>query len=143
MIIDVELGLYKCSRCRQIFWKDEMCSGGYYEYCKLCHNQNERERRSRNRTKQRDYERSYYASNPEPAKERAIRNRANNPEKAAANDSLNYAIRAGKISRQPCVICGSSNSQGHHENYDKPLEVVWLCAECHRKLHYNLLQEEE
>jgi hypothetical protein len=34
-----------------------------------------------------------------------------------------------------CVKCGDENSQMHHEDYDKPLEVIWVCRPCHLKLH--------
>jgi hypothetical protein len=44
-------------------------------------------------------------------------------------------IRAGRLVRLPCVVCGEAKSQGHHEDYDKPLEVVWLCGEHHASRH--------
>jgi hypothetical protein len=38
--------------------------------------------------------------------------------------------------RHRCKYCGSSrNVDAHHEDYDKPLEVTWLCRSCHAKLH--------
>jgi len=47
------------------------------------------------------------------------------------------AIRTGKIEKpRTCSKCGSpSRIEGHHERYDKPLEVLWLCRTCHRALH--------
>lgn len=45
------------------------------------------------------------------------------------------AVASGKIKKQPCVKCGEVVVQGHHEDYNKPLEVIWLCAEHHRILH--------
>ena len=41
----------------------------------------------------------------------------------------------GTILQQPCALCGNENSQRHHPDYNKPLLIVWLCADCHRKLH--------
>jgi hypothetical protein len=58
-----------------------------------------------------------------------------NPRKRAAHTLLNNAIRAGKIVKMPCEVCGSPRSQGHHENYDEPLVVVWLCAKHHSARH--------
>ena len=37
-----------------------------------------------------------------------------------------------------CEICGKAcKPHGHHEDYDKPLEVIWACPVCHRKIHSN------
>lgn len=47
---------------------------------------------------------------------------------------------SGKIKRpKKCCVC-SSNKRicGHHSNYNKYLEVIWLCASCHMKLHSQL-----
>jgi len=41
----------------------------------------------------------------------------------------------GKIKKENCKICGSPNSQMHHEDYNKPLQVIWLCRKHHLELH--------
>lgn len=56
-------------------------------------------------------------------------------EKVRARKALNHAVAAGRIVPQPCEKCGAEPAQGHHEDYSKPLEVEWLCAGCHSKLH--------
>lgn len=45
------------------------------------------------------------------------------------------AIRLGLMSRQPCQVCGLPNAEGHHEDYTKPLDVMWLCPTHHYKRH--------
>ena len=50
------------------------------------------------------------------------------PEKVKAREILNKAVREGKIIRGCCIVCKKPKAQGHHENYKKPLEVIWLCA---------------
>jgi len=56
--------------------------------------------------------------------------------KVAATRLLNHAVRYGYIERGPCEECGSiKNIEGHHENYDKALEVVWLCRMHHTRRH--------
>lgn len=35
-----------------------------------------------------------------------------------------------------CQACGKGGFiQAHHQNYNKPTEVLWLCSSCHKKLH--------
>jgi len=58
-----------------------------------------------------------------------------NPEKIKAKNQLNWAVKSGKVEKEPCEICGDSKSQGHHDDYNKPSEVRWLCALCHTHLH--------
>jgi hypothetical protein len=38
------------------------------------------------------------------------------------------ALEAGELARQPCVICGALKVLPHHENYDDPLAITWLCS---------------
>jgi len=45
------------------------------------------------------------------------------------------AQKRGQLLKQPCEKCGEADSQKHHEDYSKPLEVRWLCARCHRVEH--------
>lgn len=49
-----------------------------------------------------------------------------------------HAIRAGKLARQPCQACDHEDTHAHHETYDNPMEVVWLCPDCHVMRHSNL-----
>lgn len=55
--------------------------------------------------------------------------------KRAAQFTARGAIRAGRLIRQPCEICGRTPADGHHDDYAKPLEVRWLCAIHHRWEH--------
>lgn len=77
-----------------------------------------------------------YRTDPEyRAQVRAKLQASKTPEKNHARRYLGRAISNGKIQRQPCA-CGNPRSHGHHEDYSKPLDVIWLCASCHSKLHY-------
>lgn len=65
----------------------------------------------------------------------SVWSRTRYPEKYKARYLLNNAIASGKVIKQPCIDCGNKKSHGHHEDYSKPLEVVWLCNVCHVKHH--------
>lgn len=58
--------------------------------------------------------------------------------KFLARQKLGYAVKAGKIVRSGCVECGSLDSDGHHDDYSKPLKVIWLCPEHHKQRHVKL-----
>lgn len=61
---------------------------------------------------------------------------ANNPEKYAAHTLVNNAVRSGKIAKpNNCDRCGvESRLHGHHKDYSKALEVMWLCPLCHKEV---------
>ena len=63
------------------------------------------------------------------------RYRAENPKKYAAHTALNNAVRDGSIVKHSCEICGDMKSVGHHDDYDKPLVVRWLCQAHHVEWH--------
>lgn len=48
---------------------------------------------------------------------------------------VRYAILKGRLTRGPCESCGSEKSEAHHPDYNKPLDVTWLCRACHAKEH--------
>ncbi len=64
------------------------------------------------------------------------------PERVQARDLLKKAIERGEVIRKPCEhvsedgsLCGYVSSHGHHEDYSKPLDVIWLCRKHHRERH--------
>ena len=66
--------------------------------------------------------------------------------KVRAQSAVHIAIKSGHLERRPCECilswngqaCGSVPTHAHHEDYSKPLEVVWLCPYCHAGRHYQL-----
>ena len=58
--------------------------------------------------------------------------------KTYARRILQNAVKYGKIEKKPCVVCGDHNSQGHHEDYLKPLDVVWYCRKHHLERHVEM-----
>jgi len=57
--------------------------------------------------------------------------------KANARSYLHTYVKRGTVIKpSTCQKCGSSiDIQAHHHDYDKPLDVVWLCRSCHRDHH--------
>jgi len=53
----------------------------------------------------------------------------------AARRALRTAIESGRVSPEPCAVCGAARVEGHHVAYDMPLCVVWLCRPHHQQLH--------
>jgi hypothetical protein len=41
------------------------------------------------------------------------------------------ALRTGYLIRSSCEICGHPKTQAHHDDYDFPLIVRWLCTPDH------------
>jgi hypothetical protein len=59
------------------------------------------------------------------------RYRRNHPERSHARIIAKYHIPLKSV----CELCNKRAEERHHPNYLKPLEIVHLCHECHRKLH--------
>ncbi len=56
-------------------------------------------------------------------------------QQALARARVRYALHMRRLERFPCEICDESDSDAHHPDYSKPLEVVWLCRKHHLALH--------
>ena len=52
-----------------------------------------------------------------------------------AQQLLARAPRRGLIKKRSCEACCSKDSQGHHPDYNSPLQVIWLCASHHKDWH--------
>lgn len=61
-----------------------------------------------------------------------------NPKKRWCSTVVNNALRDGRIEKKDhCECCKKTNVRihGHHDDYDKPLDVRWLCVICHSEWH--------
>lgn len=83
-------------------------------YCKSCHAKHMREHRPK------------HSEMPPLAKK-----------KANARSYANVYLYRGALIKENCKMCGSKKVQMHHEDYNKPLQVTWLCRQCHLKHHQN------
>jgi len=66
-----------------------------------------------------------------------------NREQARANRMIIDHVRRGTLRRpDTCSKClKECKPHGHHEDYSKPLEVIWLCQICHNHAHGKLLDQ--
>lgn len=63
---------------------------------------------------------------------------ARQAEREAAHSVVASLVDRGILKRpKSCPVCQSSEShiEGHHRDYSKPAEVIWLCHKCHMSLH--------
>lgn len=51
-----------------------------------------------------------------------------------AHCTIQLAVKSGKIKRQLCY-CGQP-AIAHHDDYDRPEDVLWLCKRHHHKRHW-------
>ena len=144
-----------CKECKtkkplSEFYKHPETSDGYLNKCKECkrtyalkyREENLEEVREKDRKKGRtDKHRArvkiYHATDrgKQKASEAKARWRKKNPLKRKAHDAVARALRAGVIKKKPCRICKSKNVEAHHEDYSKPLKVIWFCNKHHAEHH--------
>lgn len=61
---------------------------------------------------------------------------AANRQKYLAHKAVENAVKAGRLFAQPCVVCGTNELvHAHHEDYSKPLDVIWYCPTHHVARH--------
>ena len=72
-------------------------------------------------------------------KEANARYRTRHRWEAGVQRLVNRAKKLSILIAQPCQVCGKPNAFAHHDDYDKPLEVKWLCNYHHSEYHRNLV----
>jgi hypothetical protein len=50
-----------------------------------------------------------------------------NPGKYEAHLAVQRAVKAGELDKETCEVCGVEGVDAHHDQYDEPLRVRWLC----------------
>lgn len=138
----------ECFKCKSIkplteFYKHSKMADGHLNKCKECTKNDVYKHRNENIEKVRAYDRAR-GKIPERIKANTEVNRAWRAEdkrRQLAHNAVAKAIRNGILVRLPCIRCGETKSLAHHEDYDKPLDVMWLCQPCHKQRHKELREE--
>jgi hypothetical protein len=100
-----------CSKCKGPI---EPSRAGKYAYCMDCHA---------------EWMRNNRPSHSEMTPEARM--------KHIARSNASEYVRRGKISKQPCEVCGDPVAEKHHDDYGKKLDVRWLCRKHHMEWHIN------
>lgn len=87
----------------------------------------------------RDCKRAYRQVNKDKLLVAQYARRVGNAEynkRQSAYNALYKAVQLGKLRRpDACEVCGSrGHIQGHHDDYSRPLDVIWCCQDCHIEL---------
>ncbi|KKM67249.1 hypothetical protein LCGC14_1472970 [marine sediment metagenome] len=132
---------FKCNKEKGLteFYKHSEMADGYLGKCKECAKKDATEHRNKNIERFRAYDRQRNKL-PHRLKQNAkcnLKYIRDNPLRYAANRLLRYAVETVKIIKpRACSICHKETKiLGHHEDYCKPLEVIWVCQVCHKKIH--------
>ena len=136
---------FKCGKTKELdeFYKESKMANGHFGKCKECSKKDSTSNRNKNIERFREYDRqrSKLPHRIEGCVEYARKYRKKHPLRNAVAQLLKRAVRDGKIKKPKiCSICHEEKRiMGHHEDYYKPLDVIWVCQICHKKLHkYNL-----
>ena len=145
---------FKCNMSKPIdeFYKHKKTADGHLNKCKDCTKSDANKHREKNIEKVRAYDRNRPNKAERAQKQNdylktekgksvsfiATRNyRNSNPERYRANTAVGNAIRDGRLIKpNECSCCGViCKPHGHHNNYSKPLDVIWYCNKCHNQYH--------
>lgn len=135
---------FKCGKVKDLtcFYRHPETKDGYLGKCKECAREYALEYRFKNIKKARAYDRGRN-SLPHRLSNRRVGMKAyrkSHPIQIRAMWTINNDVRYGKIVRpHRCQACKTRGRiVGHHPDYDKPREVVWLCQICHSAEHKRL-----
>lgn len=83
--------------------------------------------------KERERQKKYRLKDPKKYRLYVKKWQQTNKEKHCAHQRVNRAVRNGILKRDKnCKECGKiCRTEAHHEDYLKPLDVIWLCRKCH------------
>ena len=133
---------FKCGAVKDIedFYKHPQMGDGHFGKCKECTKKDARERNILKNDYVRAYDKARFWQPSRVALRKILSAREKNerPERYRARYALSNAVRDGRIVKsRVCEICGATDikTHGHHYDYSRPLDVIWLCVVCHQQIH--------
>lgn len=125
-----------CEKPLDAFYKHAAMGDGRLGKCKECTKIDVNKNRQENLERYRQYDRMR-ASQPHRMKlatEQHKKWKKEHPQWRLAHTKVAYAVKTGRLKKQPCWVCGEK-AVAHHPDYDRPLDVVWLCQPHHKQAH--------
>ena len=129
----------QCFKCLTVlplteFYAHPMMADGHLGKCKTCTKRDVMAHRDKNLEKIRAYDRSRGTRMTSEATARWLEN--GGTKKVAAHRAVKRALDRGYMTKKPCEVCGATEKiHAHHDDYEKRLEVRWLCVKHHRQHH--------
>lgn len=134
----------KCFKCEiekdiSLFYKHKGMADGHIGKCKECTKNDVKKRYYNPDSLEKiiEYEKLRY-KNPERKKkllEYQRKRRLKFPEKNMSRQKIAKLLASGKINKERCIKCGNINTEAHHKDYSKPLDIIWLCRKHHKEIH--------
>lgn len=113
----------------------------YHERHKEEDNARMREYRKSHKEKVSECNKAWRKNNPDKwkAQHRADQKRycINNKDVIAAHNEVRKALKTGVLCKKVCEKCGEHGTEAHHDDYNEPLKIRWLCKKCHVEWHKN------
>ena len=137
----------RCKDCQEVKGAAEFhlsSKGGLRARCKPCMNAYNRAhskgtdyRSEEYRAFNRDRKRRYVVGSGKEVTYRLSRRYvATHPERKRAWAAVSRAVAKGTLVRPELCACGRPGLvEAHHDDYSKPLDVLWLCTVCHKARH--------
>lgn len=121
------------------FSKKAKSRDGLQERCKECFSTYNRERYASDPERFRASSRKRREENPSGCLETRLRTCEKSPTPVNARRAVEAALKSGDLTNPGvCSGCGCGSDEhrieAHHRDYTKPLDVVWLCTPCHRRM---------
>lgn len=128
----------KCNDCGEFKLKKEYYNLTSCNYrCKKCRHIHRLEQYDLTQKQAIEYTRNWTKANKEYVREyeRKRSKRRDKSLKMQCRHKVAIALKANKIRKKCCGVCGKLIVEAHHEDYNKPLKVIWLCHTHHMDLH--------